>query len=53
MALSRNVILAAGIGAVVLAAAFALGFTSSGDERAPAGLSEAESPVITVYKSPT
>jgi len=53
MALSRNVILASGIGAVVLAAAFALGFTSSGDERAPAGLSEAESPVITVYKSPT
>ena len=53
MALSRNVILASGIGAVVLAAAFALGFTSSGDERPPAGLSEADWPVITVYKSPT
>ena len=51
--MSRNVILASGVGAIAVAAAFAFGFSSSGDEGAPAGLSEAVSPVITVYKSPT
>ena len=51
--MSRNVILASGVGAVAVAAAFALGFPSSGDGGTPAGLSEAASPTITVYKSPT
>lgn len=51
--MSRKVILASGVGAVTIAAAFALGFLSPGDDYAPAGLSEAGSPVVTVYKSPT
>ena len=51
--MSRNVILISGIGAVAVAAAFAFGLSSGGDNGAPVGLSEAGSPVVTVYKSPT
>jgi len=53
MAISRNTMVGFGLGAVALGAAFSLGLFSSGSADTPAGISDADSPVVTVYKSPT
>ncbi len=51
--MSRNSLLVAGGVGVALVGAFALGLFSSDEAGAPAGVSDADSPVVTVYKSPT
>jgi hypothetical protein len=54
--MNRNLMLVAGLGAAALGGAFAFGIFSSGDASASAGAYAAEyadSPVVTVYKSPT
>jgi len=51
--MSRNSLLVAGGVGVALVGAFALGLFSSDETGVPAGVSDADSPVVTVYKSPT
>ncbi len=51
--MSRNSILISGGVGVALVAALAVGLFSSEDAGAPAAVSDADSPVVTVYKSPT
>lgn len=54
--MNRNLMLVAGLGAAALGGALAFGLYSSDDASASAGVYTGEfvdSPVVTVYKSPT
>ncbi len=54
--MNRNMMLAAGLVAAALGGVFAFGLLSSSDAGAAAGAAAevyADSPVVTVYKSPT
>lgn len=51
--MSRNSLLVAGGVGVALAGVMAFGLLSSDEAGIPAGVSDADSPVVTVYKSPT
>ncbi|MDH3296796.1 MAG: hypothetical protein OEM23_02575 [Gemmatimonadota bacterium] len=51
--MNRIVILAGLTATAALGAAFAFGLFSSGDTEGSSGLLAADSPVVTVYKSPT
>ena len=51
--MTRNAMLASGIGGAVVVAAFAFGFFSPDEAGGPTALVAADAPTIKVYKSPT
>ena len=51
--MTRNAMIAAGLGGAVVIGAFALGLFSSDETAGPAPLVAADAPTVTVYKAPT
>ena len=51
--MTKNAMLASGIGGAVVVAAFAFGFFSPDETGGPTTLVAADAPTIKVYKSPT
>ena len=51
--MTRNAIVAAGLGGAVVLGAFAFGLFSTDDTAGPTPLIAADAPTIKVYKSPT